>query len=93
MLGIFLESWLSSFGPGGRKVFPAVLMVLGTAALFTCAMAFAQSQAPVPAKSSRVPRTLPLTKFYDTPNPLPVGKPGELIRSEPFGEYELPYEI
>src|SRR5258708_23572948 len=39
------------------------------------------------------PRTLPLTKFYDTPNPLPVGKPGDLIRSEPFGEYDLPYEI
>jgi Secretory lipase len=62
-------------------------------ALFAGATAFAQSQTPAPAKLSHAPRTLPLTKFYDTPNPLPVGKPGELIRSEPFGEYDLPYQI
>jgi pimeloyl-ACP methyl ester carboxylesterase len=54
---------------------------------------FAQSQAPTPLKPSHAPRTLPLTKFYDTPNLLPVGKPGQLIRSEPFYEYLLSYEI
>ena len=32
---------------------------------------------------------LPLTEFYDTPDPLPYGKPGELIRFEPFDEYHL----
>jgi pimeloyl-ACP methyl ester carboxylesterase len=36
---------------------------------------------------------LPLTKFYDTPDPLPSGQPGELIRSEPFYGYLLPYTI
>ncbi|SPE44214.1 conserved hypothetical protein [Candidatus Sulfotelmatobacter sp. SbA7] len=34
-------------------------------------------------------RRLPLTKFYDAPKPLPAGKPGELIRSEPADEYYL----
>jgi len=75
------------------RIFPPVLKVLWAAALFAGATAFAQSQAPAPAKPSHAPRTLPLTKFYDTSNPLPVGKPGELIRSEPFGEYDLPYKI
>lgn len=37
-----------------------------------------------------IPRTLSLASFYDTPNPAPAGKPGELIRSEPFEEYALP---
>jgi Secretory lipase len=35
-------------------------------------------------------RNLPLGKFYDVPDPLPAGKPGDLIRSEPFEEYDLP---
>ena len=33
---------------------------------------------------------LQLTDFYNTPSPLPTGKPGELIRSEVFDEYQLP---
>jgi alpha-beta hydrolase superfamily lysophospholipase len=75
------------------KIFPPFLKAFWAVALFAGATAFAQSQGHAPAKPSHAPRTLPLTKFYDTPNPLPVGKPGELIRSEPFGEYDLPYEI
>jgi len=42
-----------------------------------------------PAKSG-IRRIFPLTKFYDTPRPLPAGKPGELIRKEEFEEYDLP---
>lgn len=45
------------------------------------------------AQISQTPRRLPLTKFYDTADPLPFGQPGELIRSEPFYEYLLPYTI
>jgi Secretory lipase len=48
------------------------------------------------AKSSKrfqASSTLPLTSFYDTPDPLPAGKPGELIRSEPINQYSLPYEL
>jgi hypothetical protein len=44
-------------------------------------------------KSSDSRRVLRLSLFYDTPSPLPAGKPGELIRSESFDEYELPYEV
>jgi hypothetical protein len=72
---------------------PASLNALWAVALFAGAAAFAQGQAAAPAKPSRASRSLPLTKFYETPNPLPAGKPGELIRSEPFGEYDLPYKI
>jgi alpha-beta hydrolase superfamily lysophospholipase len=67
-----------------------VLRLFEAAILFATAAPFALGQAHAPAKPSR---TLPLTKFYDTPTPLPAGKPGQLIRSEPFGEYYLPYEV
>jgi pimeloyl-ACP methyl ester carboxylesterase len=75
------------------RIFPVFLKVLCAVVLFAGATTFAQSQAPAPAKLRHTPHTLPLTKFYDTPNPLPAGKPGELIRSEPFDEYDLPHEI
>src|SRR2546425_12578640 len=75
------------------RIFPLVLEVLWAAALLAGATTFAHSQAPAPAKSSHAPGALPLTKFYDTPNPLPADKPGKLIRSEPFDEYVLPYQI
>jgi Secretory lipase len=54
---------------------------------------FAQPQTATPGKEFRPLHTLPLTKFYDTPHPLPPGKAGELIRSEPFDEYYLPFEV
>jgi hypothetical protein len=55
----------------------------------------AQSQAPAPSRRSELlrARALPITKFYDTPDPLPAAKPGELIRSQPFDEYELPISV
>jgi len=55
--------------------------------------AFAQAQTATPAKRLRPPTILPLTSFYDTPRPLPPGKAGELIRSEPIDQYNLPYEL
>ena len=54
---------------------------------------FAQAQTATLPKGSRPPRTLPLTSFYDTPHPLPPGKAGELIRSEPIDKYNLPFEL
>lgn len=62
------------------------------ALLFATSAAFASSQVLNP-KASQTPRRLPLTNFYDTPDPLPSGQPGELIRAEPFYEYLLPYTI
>ena len=43
-------------------------------------------------KTLEARRYLPLTRFYETPVPLPPGKPGELIRSQPFSSYDLPAE-
>jgi hypothetical protein len=54
---------------------------------------FAQAQTAMSAKGFRSPLTLPLTSFYDTPHPLHPGKPGELMRSEPVDQYNLPYEL
>lgn len=53
----------------------------------------ARAQTNTPVKGSRPPATLPLTSFYDTPQPLPPGKPGELIRSESIDQYNLPFEL
>jgi len=50
----------------------------------------AQDQTTASAKHPEILRSFPLTKFYDTPDPLPPGKPGELIRSTAFDEYDLP---
>jgi hypothetical protein len=67
------------------EVTAAILLAAGTS--------FAQVQTPAPGKRSEVLRTLPLTRFYDTPHPLPIGKPGELIRSEGFDEYSFSPEV
>ncbi|MGA8437930.1 MAG: lipase family protein [Candidatus Sulfotelmatobacter sp.] len=64
-----------------------------TAALLAPGTAYTQVQTSVPGNHSEFLRTLPLTRFYDTPHPLPAGKPGELIRSESFDEYELPFSV
>ncbi|HSZ03053.1 MAG TPA: lipase family protein [Terriglobales bacterium] len=79
-----------------RKRFLATLGIslAVTAAILSVAnSAFAQAPAAAPVRPSQILHTLPLTKFYDTPHPLPGGKPGELIRSDSFDEYELPPEV
>ena len=55
--------------------------------------AMAQGQAAAPAKRPEIIRNFRLTKFYDTPDPLPAGKPGELIRSTTFEAYDLPLGV
>jgi pimeloyl-ACP methyl ester carboxylesterase len=74
------------------KFQPPLRKLLATALLFAASAASVPSQVLNP-KTSQRPRRLPLSKFYDTPDPFPVGQPGELIRSEPFYEYLLPYTI
>jgi len=75
------------------RVFPPVLKVLWAAALFPCSALCTQTQAPkAPPQAYHAPRRLPLGKFYETPEPLPAGKPGELIRSEQAYEYHLSYQ-
>src|ERR1700745_2235085 len=55
--------------------------------------AMAENQATASAKRPEILRSFPLTKFYDTPDPLPPGKPGELIRSTEFEGYNLPLGV
>jgi len=61
--------------------------------LFLAPTACAQVGMPPAGRRSDILRTLPITKFYDAPSPLPAGKPGELIRSEEFDRYELPETV
>lgn len=77
-----------------RKNILRILLALASGTCFSSFAACAQTQGP--PSSSKIyhpPRTLPLTRFYDTPEPLPAGKPGELIRSEEFDDYQLSYEV
>lgn len=67
----------------------ASLLVLCLASLVAVGSE-AGGQAQLSAKKTQIRRTFPLSKFYDTPNPIAPGKPGELIRSETFEEYDLP---
>lgn len=53
------------------------------------AQVVAQSRTARSTQSRDSQRILSLTKFYDAPKPLPAGKPGELIRSEPLYDYFL----
>ena len=82
----------SEFKSTKPKFRPPFLKLIATAFVLATSAAFATSQVLNP-KTSQTPRRLPLTKFYDTPDPFPSGQPGELIRSEPFYEYLLPYTI
>ncbi|MGC2246000.1 MAG: lipase family protein [Terriglobales bacterium] len=65
-----------------------------SAALLVCvavaAMAQGQAQGNTLRNRSKILAGFPLTKFYDTPTPLPSGKPGELMRSGSFDNYLLP---
>jgi Secretory lipase len=81
-----------------RSVSPAILLLIGilfcALAVFSASAALAQNAASPPSKKfAHAPPALPLTDFYATPDPLPPGKPGELIRSAPFYEYQLFYKI
>lgn len=73
----------SPFLPAGRW---ALAVLLGCVSGSPLAQV-KTGQSPV---KPEIRRTFPLTKFYDTPHPLPAGKPGELIRKEEFEEYDLP---
>jgi hypothetical protein len=76
-----------------RRLLLAVAVILLIAGGLQGDAEFGHAQTAPPAKRFRPPATLPLTSFYDTPHPLPPGKPGELIRLEPIDQYNLPYEL
>jgi hypothetical protein len=87
-----IEVSRSCFKSKRPKFYPLFLKLLATTILCVTSAASVTGQVLNP-KTSQTPRRLPLAKFYDTPDPLPSGQPGELIRSEPFYEYLLPYTV
>jgi hypothetical protein len=92
---VFHRKSLFATLPFLREGLLRLMMAVGvtTATLIPAGIAFTQVQTPVTGRRAENLRTLPITKFYDTPDPLPAGKPGELIRSESFEEYELPFSV
>jgi hypothetical protein len=74
-----------------RQAFVGIL-VFCLHAIFLVGVATAQGQVSVSATRPIV-RRFRLTKFYDTREPLPAGNPGELIRSDEFGAYDLPMAV
>lgn len=74
---------------------PMKAFAVASATILAIGISVAQPQGPSLPKRSEIlrDRPLPLTKFYDTPDPLPAGKPGDLIRSQPFDEYQLPFSV
>ncbi len=74
-----------------RARFAAKLLLLVITGVLAIDPASAQNPPAITTRHQRL--TLPLTKFYDTPHPLPPGKPGELIRAEPFDDYYLPVDF
>ncbi len=83
---LLAKSWLRDLQVSGSVRWLAVFLMAVT--LLDSAGAVAQTQGK--AMKPEIHRALPLSSFYDTPNPLPAGKPGELIRSQPAEDYALP---
>ena len=81
------------YGAGGAVLLTALVTCLAPAMPLASNKALAQNPPVARATASELRRTLPITDFYDTRKPLPAGKPGELIRSEPFDDYALPPEV
>jgi hypothetical protein len=79
----------SPFARVSRETLVAIILLCQTGILNVREGA-AQGQVTGSVKRPDILRGFPLTKFYDTPDPLPPGKPGELIRSTEFEEYHLP---
>ena len=75
------------------RVFLAAIGVSYLLTVLGSQPAYAQAKSEGAEKMPEVRRTLPLNKFYDTPSPLAQGKPGDLIRSAEFDEYNLPFGV
>ena len=61
--------------------------VCALAAVLCLLLCFSVAQSP---SRPKLRSPFPLTSFYDTSHPLPAGKPGDLLRSQRFDDYDLP---
>jgi hypothetical protein len=73
---------VSAFSPA----FFAVILLSGL--LPVSVVAFSGVASPAVSR-----RNFPLSRFYDTPDPLPGGHAGHLIRSQEFDEYDVPLHV
>src|SRR5690348_5100550 len=97
---MYIRRWVKTFPPSRfldpdlnrRRIPLGAFGVCWVAVLLMGVSAAAQNQTQPSPKARHAPRTLPLGKFYETPEPLPAGKPGELIRAEQAYDYHLSYE-
>jgi acetyl esterase/lipase len=76
-----------------REVSIAILVLCLACIPFAHQSAMAQGQAAAPAHRDESFHNFRLTKFYDSPDPLPAGKPGGLIRAAEFDGYNLPLGV
>jgi hypothetical protein len=76
-----------------RLLFAAVAGVWLTLTGLPSGLELAQAQTTAPTQEFRYSLKLPLTSFYNTAHPLPVGKPGALIQSEAADQYNFFYEL
>jgi alpha-beta hydrolase superfamily lysophospholipase len=81
----------TSTGPRTSSVHAVItgLLVLAVALVFSIHVCSLQIPAFKPAANAK----LPLSNFYDTPNPLSPDEPGALIRSAAFDDYDLPLGV
>ncbi|HYL13775.1 MAG TPA: lipase family protein [Terriglobales bacterium] len=86
-------SLLAHLNRVSRGTFVTILLLYLTGSSFAYGAAGAGGQATATVKRPEIIRSFRLTKFYDTPDPLPPGKPGELIRSAAFERYDLPLHV
>jgi Secretory lipase len=84
------ESSFADLARVSGGTFLAITLLCLSPMSFSGERAMGESQATVSGKSPEILRSFPLTNFYDTPDVLPPGKPGELIRATTFEEYDLP---
>src|SRR6266853_2676416 len=87
------RSFSSNTHSNARKFLTGILYFMLISASLTGAQRLTQAESAKLSKEPHLSNTLPLTSFYDAPHPLPMGKPGELIRSEPSNQYSIPYEL
>ncbi len=90
MCTLLRRSTFADLARVSRETSVAIILLCLTGISVAREGAMAQGQATASAKRQDILRSFPLTKFYDTLDPLPPGKPGELIRSTEFDEYDLP---
>jgi hypothetical protein len=84
------KATLTSASPSNDGLGTKLLLFAVLTALLPCTEHTGYAETLEQALRAQAADALPLTRFYDTPVPLPPGNPGDLINSEPFNGYQTP---